>query len=309
MKIDQRALWFMVLLVLGPLVAALKLGIGWAVIALALWLLVAWSMTLSSWGRNAKAPALVLETIPPSHFAEKVRWCMDRLELDYEERVCGATLGAFFGARTIPVLHVRTGAVISSVGNSPEILRYLWGRYGEELGERAEFLRPIEPRRRLEAELDRYGVQLQRWVYFHMLKSPGANLHVWGVRDPRVPLWQRALLVVAYPLLKTLIRRAFGISDKSYAKAVERIEAFLQSMEERLVQDGGLVGRTVDYTDLTFAALSSIWVQPENFARGQAKAARMEDERMPAGLLADRQRWQEQYPAVYSYIRRLYALR
>ena len=74
-----------------------------------------------------KVPALVLDSISVSHFVEKVRWNLDRAGIDYVENASGGTLGAFFAGRTVPRLRIRTGAVRSQIGNSPEILRYLWG--------------------------------------------------------------------------------------------------------------------------------------------------------------------------------------
>jgi len=68
----------------------------------------------------------------------------------------------------VPVLHFRTGVVRSSIGNSPEILRYLWGRYGAELGDKTAFLEPDSERLEFEKKIDRIGADLQVWVYFHI---------------------------------------------------------------------------------------------------------------------------------------------
>ena len=116
-----------------------------------------------------KTPQLVLATISASHFVEKVRWCMDRLGVDYVEQTSGGTLGAFFRGRTVPQLKARTGSVQSSIGNSAEILRYLWGRYAVDDPAAAAFLEPTTERIELEKRLDRHGVNLQVWIYYHLL--------------------------------------------------------------------------------------------------------------------------------------------
>ena len=64
---------------------------------------------------------------------------MDRLGVDYTERQNTGVLGVFFVGRTVPKLYVRTGMVTSTIGNSSDILRYLWGRYATEYGARATF--------------------------------------------------------------------------------------------------------------------------------------------------------------------------
>jgi len=101
--------------------------------------------------------------------------------------VAVATLGVFFTGRTVPALRVRTGLVESVIGQSPEILRYLWGAYAAPLGKAADFLRPTKERLELEGKLDRYGANLQVWVYYHLLGDRELTLHAWGGNDPRFP--------------------------------------------------------------------------------------------------------------------------
>ena len=125
----KRLLVHSCFLFLLPLIVAwFGVSVPGAMALIILALLWRWMISLSAVMAPAKCPELELETISASHFVEKVRWCMDRLGLDYVERPCGGTLGAFFLGRTVPLLKFRTGAVRSSIGNSSEILRYLWGR-------------------------------------------------------------------------------------------------------------------------------------------------------------------------------------
>jgi hypothetical protein len=93
-----------------------------------------WGVALSNVMAVPSGPELRLETIAASHFVENVRWCLDRLGVDYQEVPDMGVLGAFTIGRTVPRLCIRTGRVTSVIGNSPDILRYLWGRYAAERG-------------------------------------------------------------------------------------------------------------------------------------------------------------------------------
>ena len=129
-----RLLIHSVFLFLLPLVVAwFGLGLFTTALLVLLMFLWRWAVVLSGIAAPEKTPDVVLETIAVSHYVEKVRWCLDRLGVDYVEHQSGGTLGAYFTGRSVPQLRVRTGIVQTVIGNSPEILRYLWGRYGEAL--------------------------------------------------------------------------------------------------------------------------------------------------------------------------------
>ena len=170
--IDKRRLLHTVFLLLSPLIVA---WFGWsftAALALVMFLLLwRWLISLSTFTAPDKAPTLVLETIPASHFVEKVRWNMDVAGLDYLEKPAAGTLGAFFAGRTVPRLRVRTGLVRSQIGNSAEILRYLYGRYVAADPARAAFLEPTKERLEFEKRLDAYP-----GFFAHSAKLLGARL-------------------------------------------------------------------------------------------------------------------------------------
>ena len=161
MLVSRLLLHSSFLFLLPLIVAGFGISLPGAITLVALALLWRWAISLSMIATPEKTPELELETISASHYVEKVRWCMDRLGLDYVEKPAGGTLGAFFLGRTVPVLKFRTGAVRSSIGNSPEILRYLWGRYSPQSGERADFLQADPERLELEKKIDRCGADLQ----------------------------------------------------------------------------------------------------------------------------------------------------
>jgi glutathione S-transferase len=297
------------LFVLPILVAWFGLGVLTTIAVVLLVLLWRWLIVLSGIVRPENVPDIVLETIPASHYVEKVRWSMDRLGIDYVERTHGGTLGAYFTGRSVPQLRVRTYIVQSIIGNSAEILRYLWGNYAATLGKEAAFLEPTAERLELEQRLDRYGRFLQVWVYHHILHDRELTLHLWGAHDANIPGWQKLALRTLFPLLRALIRKSFRLTDEHYAKAVHFIDDVLGDVDTRL-SDGRLSilgGEAVNYTDITFAALSGLWLRPKGYGGGMADDCHIERDEAPAGMRKDTERWVEDYPKATAFIERMYA--
>lgn len=309
---DKRKLFVALLLVLAPIIVAwYGLSVAAAIGVVLLLLVLRWLVTLSGIVAPEKTPQLELATISASHFVEKVRWCMDRLGLTYRESVSGGTLRAYFTGQSVPLLRVRTGIVRSVIGESSQILRYLYGRCLASDPARAAFLEPTRERLELESRLDRYGVNLQVWIYHHLLNDRRLTLHAWGADNPATPAWQRPLLHVLFPLLAALIRKSFRITDANYAKAVGHIEALLGDTEA-LLEDGRgslLGGDEVNYTDLQFASFTGLWLMPRGYGGGRAEGVRIERARAPIGMRADIKRWENTYPRVVEYVESLYETR
>jgi len=307
----KRRLIHSVFLLLLPLIVAwFGISVVGAIALIVFALAWRWIITLSGILIPEKTPDLELETIAASHFVEKVRWCMDRLGVEYTEHQWVGVLGVFSMGRSVPELKIRTGLVRSSIGNSPEILRYLWGAYAATLGDRAKFLEPTSARLELERRLDRYGVDLQVWVYYHILDDRELTQHAWGCNSPTIPAWQRYLVFALYPVLRFLLRKAFGITDAHYTKSVQHIETLLAEMDSSLA-DGrvSILGdESINYVDITFASFSGLWLQPPEFGREKADAVRIDRQRAPAAMQADIERWIESYPHATGFITRLYEL-
>jgi len=305
----KRLLLHLFFLFLLPIIVAwFGISTGGAIALVLLALLWRWAISLSGLVAPPRTPELELETISASHFVEKVRWCMDRLGVDYTEKPCGGALGAFFLGRTVPLLKIRTGAVRSSIGNSPEILRYLWGRYSAVMPGQAPFLQPTPERLEFEQKIDRCGVDLQLWVYFHILNDKNLTLHAWGVSNPAIPAWQRLVLRLNFPLLRFLIRKSFRITPGHFAKAVTHIDAMLAEVETRL-GDGRksvLGGDTINFTDITFCAIMGLWLQPPGYGGGKADAVRISREQCPPQMAGEIEAWIEKFPLSTSFIERMY---
>ena len=300
---------FAAILFVAPIfVAWYGLSVAAAAGIVILLLLCRWLITLSGIIAPERTPDLVLASISASHFVEKVRWSLDRLGVDYEERSSGGTLGAYFRGRTVPQLKIRTGIVQSVIGNSSDILRYVYGRYLPERPQRAAFLEPTAERVAFEQRLDGYGVSLQVWVYYHLLHDRELTLHAWGADNPATPAWQRVVLRALFPLLALLIRFSFKINDTHFAKSVARIEELMADINADLT-DGRkslLGGDEVNYTDLTFAAFTGLWLMPEAYGGGKADNVRIERDRAPEAMRADIERWVEAFPRAVSWVETMY---
>ena len=306
---DRRILVHSLFLFSLPVIVA---GYGFSVAgAIALVILALawrWAITLSLFVAPPGIPDLELETIAASHFVEKVRWCMDRLGLEYREKESSGILGVLFTGRTVPRLRMRTGIVRSEIGNSAEILRYLWGRYGHEAGDDARFLAPTAERVEMEQRIDRYGAHLQVWVYHHILDEPELAMRAWGRYSSASPAWQRSLMPVLFPVYRLFLRRAFLITDKRYEKTVQRIDAFLADVEA-LLDDGrrSILGDDdATYVDITFAAISSLWMRPAGYGAGRADSVLIDPADFPEDMRADIERWRDRFPLAFALVERLY---
>lgn len=224
-----------------------------------------------------RTPDLELATISASHFVEKVR----------------------------------TGIVRSVIGDSPDILRYLYGRYLQEDRQRAAFLEPTADRVEFERKLDSYARSLQVWVYYHILQDRELTLHAWGANNPATPAWQRVALRVLFPVQAFLIRFAFKINDTGYERAVARVEKTLTAAEEQLAdgRESLLGGNEINFTDITFAAYTGLWLRPVAYGGGMADAVRFERDRMPEAMRGDIERWEETFPLATAWVERLYESR
>jgi glutathione S-transferase len=202
-----------------------------------------------------------LITIPISHYCEKARWAMDRLGIPFEEEghapAFHVRATAKAGGRSTPVLVTRAGIF----KDSTDILKYL-----DSFAPPGEELYPPDPA--LGREVDDLeecfdhdlGPSTRLWGYFHLLPRRDLMLPVFRAG---VPEWQASTLVVVYPVVRFLMRRAMNITAPRAVEALERIGRIFDEVECRL-SDGRsfLVGERFTAADLTFAVLSYPMVFP-----------------------------------------------
>lgn len=230
--LDKRIAIHAAFVLLLPLVVAgFGLSFLTTLLLVILGLLWRWALVWLQMFGAGKGPNLVLETISVSHFAEKVRWC-----------------------------------------------------------------------------LDRYGRNLQVWIYYHLLGERELCTHLWGANCPQTPWWQRGVIRIVYPLQTFLISKTFQISPAHYRKSSEHIETLLGDVEGRLADGRGSVlgGDEINYTDIAFASLSGVWMQPEDYGGGAADGVRVDRERFPGAMRDDMERWAKAYPLAAGFVERLY---
>jgi glutathione S-transferase len=261
------------------IVAWLAWGPGAALAASALMALAGMSLRLNAMRAAAARPdaaKLRLHTISFSHYVEKVRWCMDRLGIDYEEVPNAGILGVLLTGRTVPSLEVPPG--LTRIGDSPRILRYLWGEYcGRLPEERTRFLEPTAAALALEQQFDRrLGNDVRVWAYSRIFRHRDLTLRTWGAEEPGIPAWQRTLLVTCTPVLRAAVRRMLGVTSKRAETALERTrQAFDEA--DRLLGDGRryLLGDALSFADITFASLAALAVLPPEYAGGGLRGRRL----------------------------------
>ncbi len=105
-------------------------------------------------------------TLPISHYVDKVRWCLEKAGIDFEEEKDIGIFGVFFFGRMVPTLKVPGKRI--SIQNSSDILRYIYGIQLAENPERVKFLEPTAETVEWEKKIDKMGSDLRRYVYYHV---------------------------------------------------------------------------------------------------------------------------------------------
>jgi glutathione S-transferase len=268
---DPRALHTLALYVLPIVVAGARWG-AWSALLASLVLALAGMALRLVVTRRAAAngePRPRLHTITFSHYSEKARWCLDRLGVPYDEVPNAGILGVLLTGRTVPWLEVPPG--LTRIGDSPCILRYLWGEYAGRLpSQRTWFLEPTATALDLEGRFDRrLGNDVRVWVYGNVLKRRDLTLRSWGLEERTIPAWQRGLLTVVLPVLRFAVRRMLGVTPQRAARALEKTRATFDDVDSMLA-DGRryLVGDALTFADITFSSLGALAVLPPEYPGG-----------------------------------------
>ena len=275
---DPRAVLLLALYALPVLVAAAGWGIPAAMAATVAVIVLGLAARLWVSLRALRQPdrPLRLHTITFSHYAEKARWCLDRLGVPYDEVPNVGVLGVLLTGRTVPWLEVPPG--LTRISDSSRILRYLWGEYAGRLpGDRTWFLEPTPAALDLEARLDRrLGNDVRVWLYHHLLRDTALSYRSWGREEAAIPRWQRALLWAARPVLAFAVRRMLGVTPARAIRAWERTRETFDEID-RLLADGRryLTGESLTFADITFASLGALAVLPPEYPGNRLGGRRM----------------------------------
>ncbi|CAE7240478.1 CDC123 [Symbiodinium natans] len=200
-----------------------------------------------------------LIAMPVNHFGEKVRFCLDLLGLPYEETTYCGILNILLFGQSVPQLNDRQSC--SHIGNSDEILRYLYGLYSASNKAAEAFLKQTEATLEWELVLNKLGHAIQGWAYYYLLGKGFSSefaLVCWGVYDEKCPLVQRCLMKACTAPVKAFMRSAFKLDRSSLRderKAI--IDEALTRVDAAVGPDGKgyIVGDQLTYVDITFASL------------------------------------------------------
>ncbi|MBS0374622.1 MAG: glutathione S-transferase family protein [Proteobacteria bacterium] len=220
-----------------------------------------------------------LLTIRLSHYCEKARWALDRAGVAYREEAHLPLLSRLHTRRatggTVPVLV--TGA--KAYADSSAVVRFAADRNPQAgllptgSGERQEVL-----------ELERYfdrelGPHARRWVYSELIGQARLLEACWTDGVPRA---ERLLAPLISAVCRPLIRRSYRVTPASGAASLQRAEAVLARVAERLADGRAyLVGTHFTLADLSFASLAAPLVLPPQYG---GVAPRLED--VPASMRA-----------------------
>jgi len=205
---------------------------------------------------------IILNTLPISHYVEKVRWCLDKSGLNYEEEKDVGIMGIIMTGRTVPTFKIPKHDI--SISNSSDILKYIYGHLLTQDEDRAKFLQPSPKSRELEAEIDRMGYNIRTYLYYHILVAnkniENVALKVWGIHDEEIPAWQRAILKVAWPLLRKFLIKVLDVTKENADACMKKAEEFFEQTDKMLAKNQYLMGtEEPTYIDISFASLGGVY--------------------------------------------------
>lgn len=219
-----------------------------------------------------------LIAIAISHYCEKVRWALDYLGIDYVEEDHAPPSHRQYTARhngtTVPVLVSGNEAFT----NSPEILQYLDGISKDKklYPEDPELCQQVETLEKLFDE--KLGVASRTWGYYYAIQKPFAVAIAWGIN---APLIEKIKAILVFPLIPRLLKRMYDVTPGNKDLALEEIREVFELVNQEL--DSGkqfLVGDRLSAADITFAALASPILRPQNHPIYSSDLSKMSAERL-----------------------------
>lgn len=205
-----------------------------------------------------------LITIPVSHYCEKIRWALTRLQIPFVEERHMPPFHRFatrrVGGQSVPVLVTETNVLI----NSQEILKYVDSIAADEAK-----LYPVDPENRQQVEklVKSFDLVLapavRQWFYFYTFDQAQLIQPLWC---QGVPWFERILFPIVFKRVRSIVFEAYAINVESATAAHQRIcDSF--EMIDSLLADGRtyLVGDRFSAADLTFATLAAAAVLPVGY--------------------------------------------
>ncbi len=228
-----------------------------------------------------KTPRLI--TFAVSHYCEKARWALERLNIPFIEE---CHLPGFhwlytrpYGGRSVPVLVTQDNIFTDST----DILQYLDG-----IAPLDKRLYPADINLRREVEElahlfdTQLGTAVRRWSYSYLLNNRKLMRHFWC---EGVPSLESKLFPIVFPLVSSLARRRYKITAQSAASSLDTIKRIFATVNKRLADGRSyLIGDYFSAADLTFACLAAPLVRPPEY-RGKKYQGRLNLQELPREMI------------------------
>jgi len=211
---------------------------------------------------------LILNTLPISHYVDKVRWCMDKAKIPYEEEKDIGIFWVLTTGRLVPNLFIPAKNIL--ISNSSDILKYLYAHLKCSDEEGAKFLEPTPKSVELEKKIDECGRHIRTYIYYHVLvankNSDEMALKVWGIHEAEIPPWQKSILKVTLPFLKKFLINVLEINKEHADADLKKAEEFFGEIDKILNKNQFILGtEEPTYIDYSFAAIAAIAALPDQY--------------------------------------------
>jgi glutathione S-transferase len=203
---------------------------------------------------NSQEKSTRLIAFAVSHYCEKARWALERLNIPFIEEPHVPGFHWLFtlpnGGKSVPLLLTEAGTFTDST----DILQYL-----DAIAPASQRLYPAdtELRRQVEALEDLFdtvlGVSVRCWIYFYVLNNYKLMQKLWCEGVPPV---ESILFPIIFPQVRFIARKDYNITAHSAADSLNQIKTLFEKVNN-LLADGRsyLVGNSFSAAGLTFAYL------------------------------------------------------
>jgi glutathione S-transferase len=206
--------------------------------------------------------AVVLWHIEVSHYSEKARWALDYKGIAHELRVPMPGLHPLTALRITRGKHRRLPVMELDgrhIGDSTAIIAAL-----EEHAPDPPLYPADEAGRRRALALEEWfdeqlGPELRRFVWHHTLADTDVVARTLFQEPGSV---RERVLRASAPVAGVAVRRDYGVTAQSAARARDRVVAAMDKLEAELGPSGYLVGDGFSVADLTAASLFTPVVAP-----------------------------------------------
>jgi glutathione S-transferase len=229
-----------------------------------------------------------LITIPVSHYCEKTRWALSRLQIPFVEerhmppfhrfatRGLAAPSGELASQPNLSPLNRLVGQTVG--GQSVPVLiadRQVWLssdailQYADTIAPDDLKLYPIDPQQRQQVDqlVESFDTVLapavRLWTYSYIMDRPDLVRSLWC---EGVPWYEAMLFPVVFPWMRSNVVQMYDISPASAIAADQTIGQIFDTVDG-LLADGrsDLVGDRFSAADLAFVTLAAAMVMPEGY--------------------------------------------